>query len=190
MKVIVTFFIYSFFPYPCLSQSQNDTTKKNEILPTDIYDIFKKEKSNTKNYISIKSKLTGQIIYEDSIQGDFCYECYDRITTKADSLYKMKMFEESIGLYNVAFELNNNKGKVKHRLNAACCWVKLGNNDKAFLELEKVVFLGKFYDVFMLESESCFKALHKDIRWDKLINEARNNLSNIQNKMNGDFLEN
>lgn len=189
MKVIVTFFIYSFFPYLCLSQSQSDTIK-NEILPTDIYDIFKKEKLNSKNFISIKSKLTGQIIYEDSIKGNLCYECYDRITEIADSFYHKKMFEESIGLYNVAFELNNNKGKVKHRLNAACCWVKLGNNDKAFVELEKVIFVGKFYNIFMLESESCFKILHKDIRWDKLISGAKNNLSVIQNNMNNDFKEN
>lgn len=166
------------FPNEIKAQSKNVDTIKN-----DSYDNFKNQPFYSASYVIIKSKESGRVLYEHNVVNGKCLECYDNLTLKADSCYKKNNYSDAAVLYNSAFRLNDNKGKVKHRLNAACCLVKLNDFDSAFENLNKVVFGAKFSNLTEITSNNCFKPLQKDERWKKLIDGINKNLEDVEQKI-------
>ena len=165
------------FPVASIAQKQQDTAV-TKALPTDIYDNFERQKNTAapKSYIIIKSETPGKILFEGAINNNQCSSCYEKLAGLADSCFQNKHFKDAVLLYSNAFKLNNNKGKIKHRLNAACAWTILGNNEAAFSELNRIVFVGKFTNYFHVESNDCFKPLHSDKRWVEILEGLKANL--------------
>ena len=83
---------------------------------------------------------------------------------------------DAVSLYSIAFKLNGDKAKVKHRLNAACGWTILTNKENAFAELERIVFVGKLTNYFAVASNDCLKPLQTDARWQKILDGIRANM--------------
>jgi hypothetical protein len=155
-------------------------TKSIDTIPNDSYDNFKHQSSYSGSYVIIKSKASGNVLYENNVVNGKCLECYDNLTLKADSCYKKINYSDAAVLYNAAFRLNENKGKVKHRLKAACCLIKLNDYDSAFDNLNKVVFGAKFRNLTEITSNNCYKPIQKDERWKKLIDGINKNLDNVE----------
>ena len=128
------------------AQAKNDTNK-TIIYESDIYNNFKQEPGKNRGYFVLKNKETGKVLYEDWINNKQCPECYDKMTNRADSFYNKKGMLDAAYLYFAAFKLNNDKGKVKHRYNAACAWVQLNNYENAFGELWRIAFIAKYHNV-------------------------------------------
>jgi hypothetical protein len=158
-------------------------TKNIDTIPYDSYDNFKNHSPNSASYVIIKSKESGRVLYEHNVMNGKCLECYENITLKADSCYKKNNYSEAAVLYSSAFRLNGNKGKVKHRLNAACCFIKLNDFDSAFENLNKVVFGAKFSNLTEITSNNCYRSLQKDERWAKIIVGINKNLEEIEQKI-------
>lgn len=154
-----------------------------DTVPRDSYDIFKNKPNDVSPYVILKSKETGEVLFERTLENGKCADCYDTLTSKADAYYKNKKYSDAALLYFSAFTLNNNKGKVKHRLNAACCFTKINDVDKAFENLNKVVFNAQFHNIYEISSNECFNPLQKDHRWAPLIQGLKNNLDKIQQKL-------
>jgi hypothetical protein len=154
-----------------------------DTIPNDSYDNFKNQPGYSPSYVVIKSKQTGKMLYEQNIENGKCTACYDKLTAKADSCFKGKSYSDAAILYTSAFRLNDNKGKVKHRLSAACCLVKLNDVDGAFENLDKVVFGAKFNNLQEISSNDCYKPLQKDARWTKLIDGINKNLNEAPQKV-------
>jgi hypothetical protein len=158
-------------------------TKNIDTVPNDSYDNFKSKPNLSPSYVIVKSKESGKVLYEHNISNGQCPECYNNLTLKADSCYKKSNFSDAAILYASAFRLNDSKGKVKHRLNAACCQVKLNDFDGAFENLNKVVFGAKFRNQNEISSNDCYKPLQKDERWKKLIDGINKNLDDVEQKI-------
>lgn len=154
-----------------------------DTIPNDSYDNFKNKPNYSPSYVVIKSKESGKILFEQNIENGKCGECYDKITSKADSCFKKKNYIDAVALYTSAFKLNDNKGKVKHRLNAACGLVNLNDFENAFENLNRVVFGAKFHNIYEITSNDCFKPLQQDARWAKLIEGINKNLDEVQKKL-------
>ena len=144
------------------------------------YDNFNNKPKPTSSFVVIKSKSSGAILYEHSTGKGLCSACYDDIASKADSCYRKKNYADAAVLYHSAFLLNDNKGKVKHRLVAACCYVKLSDFDRAFDNLERIVFGARFSNYNEITSNDCYKPLKKDARWNRLIEGLKKNVEETQ----------
>jgi len=158
-------------------------TKNIDTIPKDSYDNFKNQSSYSASFLIIKSKENGRLLYEENVVNGKCQKCYDNLTLKADSCYEKYNYSDAAVLYNTAFRLNGNKGKVKHRLNTACCLIKLNDFDSAFEHLNKVVFGAKFRNLTEINSNDCFKPLQKDERWKKIIDGINKNLEDVDQKI-------
>lgn len=124
----------------------------------------------------------GKILYEHKTVDGKCYECYDELTRLADSCYSKKNYRDAETFYSAAFELNGDKGKVKHRLNAACSQVKNNNFEGAFENLNRIVFVGKLKIADEINCK-CFKPLKKDSRYQDLLDGVERNLLEVQQKI-------
>lgn len=158
-------------------------TTSSDTIPNDSYDNFKNKPNYSPTYVIIKSKESGKVLYEHNTENGKCPTCYDNLTFKADSCYKKKNYSDAATLYISAFRLNENKGKVKHRLSAACCFVKLNDFDNAFENLNRVVFGAKFRNLNEIASNECYRPLQKDNRWTKLIDGINKNLEEVEQKI-------
>lgn len=145
------------------------------------FDNFKGKPNYSPSYVLIKSKTSGKVLYENYTNQGKCFACYDKLIFKADSCYNKKNYADAAVLYTAAFTLNDNKGKVKHRLMAACCYATLNELDLAFENLNRVVFIAKFRNLQELSKNNCFKVLQNDKRWAKLIEGVIYNLENVKN---------
>jgi tetratricopeptide (TPR) repeat protein len=170
-----------------------DTSAQQKSLPDtglvrahDRYDNFKDNPAQGNSFVVLKNPRTGAVLFEDTLKNGQCSSCYDELTLKADSFYLKKEYTEASVLYTAAFRLNNDKGKVKHRLSAACSYVQLQDFNKAFEELNRVVFIAKFHNIHHLTSEKCFEALKSDKRWEKLIAGVEENIKSIQKQLNAE----
>lgn len=144
------------------------------------FDNFKGKPNYSPSYVLIKSKTSGKVLYENYTNQGKCLACYDKLIFKADSCYNKKNYADAAVLYTAAFTLNDNKGKVKHRLVAACCYATLNELDLAFENLNRVVFVAKFRNLQELSNNNCFKILQKDKRWPQLIEGVIKNLEGLE----------
>jgi hypothetical protein len=184
MNLLKSFLIIiAIFSSTMFANELEGQTKNIDTISNDSYDNFKNHSPNAASYVIIKSKESGRVLYEHNIVNGKCLECYENITLKADSCFKKNNYSEATVLYSSAFTLNGNKGKVKHRLNAACCFIKLNDFDGAFENLNKVVFVAKFSNLTEITSNNCYKPIQKDERWKKLIDGLNKNLEEIEQKI-------
>src|SRR4051794_24059718 len=100
-------------------------------------------------------------------------EDYKRQVLKADSLYRLQNFQQAALIYSEAFKLNNNKGLIEDRYNAASCFALAGNKESAFYNLFRIAERAGWnkYDSLIIDTN--LNSLHGDERWNKLVNKVR-----------------
>lgn len=177
-RILMAIFLLSVFSLKGKAQAEIADT-----VPKHSYDNFQNRSGYASSYVIIKSKETGKVLYEHEAEKGVCTACYDGLTLKADSCYKLRNYADAAVLYNAAFVLNVDKGKVKHRLNAACSFTRINDFDKAFDNLNRVVFVAKFRNLDEIANSDCYKPLQKDARWAKLIEGISRNLEEVEQKI-------
>ncbi|MCW3121843.1 MAG: hypothetical protein JWQ38_1335 [Flavipsychrobacter sp.] len=101
---------------------------------------------------------------------------YKEHVKKAEDLYNTKAYAASAKEYGLAFELLGWKGGINDRYNAARAWSMAKVPDSAFSHLQKIAEKGYYTDVDKISREEDFSALHKDARWQPVIDlVAKNN---------------
>lgn len=161
------------FPILLIGQKDSDTTV---VKYNDVYDHFTSNSIPSDRSIAVRSKTTGDIIFQQKLEGKGCKDCYVKMTNAADSIFQQKNYLDASVLYLAAFRTNNDKGMVKHRFNLACAYVNLHEIDSAFTQLDRIVFVAKFYNVYQFQSQTCLEPLKKDGRWKKLLEGVQANL--------------
>lgn len=159
-------------------QFKIDTTT---ILKKDIYNNFKINTQTFHNSESFALDSVGNL-KKGSININSL--SYIEITNKADSQFMKHNFLNATNLYTAAFKNNNDRGQVKHRYNAACCYVKIGSIDSAFFHLYRIVEKGNYYNYKQIEIEKYFEPLHDDNRWPLLVKIIKNNATKIADELN------
>ena len=114
--------------------------------------------------------LSGQIVSAQTVS-----ENYTKQVQTADSLFRLHDYNQAASVYSDAFKLNNNKGLVDDRYNAARCFALAGNKESAFYNLFRIAERAAWnkYDVLM--GDTNLSSLHNDERWNKLVNKVRSN---------------
>lgn len=181
MKNKISFCFIIFFPIVLLAQPKKDSTYSN-VLPTDIYDNFNNKQHMTSSFTIVTNKKTekAKIQIDTNVNP---LKIYESLTKTADTYYNQSKFDIALKYYDSAFAINNNKGMVIHRYNAACCCVHLNNFDKAFGELKKIAFNSRFYNAAQITEDNCFKKLQKDSRWEQIIEQIEKNRKKIEEEI-------
>ena len=96
---------------------------------------------------------------------------------RADSLYKVKDYNNSGLAYSEAFKSNGFKGLLNDRYNAARSWSLANKADSAFFQLFRITEKAHFKDYDRVVKEEDFKSLHADNRWSKLLELLKQNKS-------------
>jgi len=184
MNILVSIFIMvGLFLSASFNNIVAASSNNTDTFPNYSFDNFKEKPNYSPSYVVIKSKLSGKVLYENYTDKGKCLACYDMLIFKADSCFNKNNFSDAAILYTSAFTLNENKGKVKHRLAAACCYATLNDLDLAFENLNRVVFIAKFRNLEELSKNSCFKPLQKDKRWTQLIEGVIKNLEGMESSI-------
>lgn len=84
-------------------------------------------------------------------------------------------YEKAVKLYTKAFVANGDKAKVYDRYMLATCWTKLNNVDSAFLQLERIAFVGKFSHYDLIDGDANLISLRSDKRWKVIIDKMKKN---------------
>lgn len=100
---------------------------------------------------------------------------YTALVQSADSLLQTKMYLSAAHTYALAFKSFQGKGFIPDRYQAAKAWSMAKVIDSAFVQLEKIVFRGKFDDYFPMQADSAFLGLKADKRWEPLLAAVRKN---------------
>lgn len=100
---------------------------------------------------------------------------YTALVKSADSLLQTKMYLSAAHTYSLAFKSFQGKGFIPDRYQAAKAWAMAKVIDSAFVQLEKIVFRGKFDDYFTMQADSAFQRLKTDKRWAPLLAAVRKN---------------
>lgn len=87
----------------------------------------------------------------------------------ADSLFKTPNYPLAAQHYSQAFKSFEGKGFMSDRYQAACAWAKAGVADSAFVQLEKIVWKGKFDEYFRMVADTNLVSLQTNTRWEPLI---------------------
>lgn len=109
---------------------------------------------------------------------------YLKLVKKADSLYNAKYFKLSANKYTEAFRANKWNGLLKDRYNAACSWALSTISDSAFFHLQKIVVDEKYENYNQIISDPDLVMLHKDKRWNILIEKIKINKLDTESKLN------
>jgi len=96
---------------------------------------------------------------------------YNELVQEALSLYKSKEYLKSGQKYSEAFAVLGNKSVSDDRYNAACSWALANEIDSAFVQL----FKSCFTDLNTITTDSDLESLHKDERWNKVIEFVKSN---------------
>lgn len=94
---------------------------------------------------------------------------YFILVKQADSLYKTKEYANAAFKYSEAFKSNKWKGTSKDRYRAACSWALAAVSDSAFFHLNRIATLMNFTNYSQITKDSSLISLHKDERWQPLI---------------------
>jgi len=105
--------------------------------------------------------------------GQDTQDAYPETIEKAARLFAEMNYKASALTYSDAFKRNGWRGMISDRYDAACAWALAGNRDSSFLQLEKVVRAGKFFNYNRLNSDTSLRSLHSDKRWTALIANVR-----------------
>lgn len=94
---------------------------------------------------------------------------------KGSVLYNAKDYKRSALAYSIAFKFNDGKSLPEDRYNAACSWALAGYPDTAFYHLNRLVTKGKITDYRRFKNDSDLERLHKDKRWQPLMDSILHN---------------
>lgn len=158
------------------AQQEQDTTR---ILTNDIYHNFSADAKGPYELV-LRDRSGGKILFKRTIAGDSCSTCYNPLTNIADTFFMKKQYAPAISVYTLAFRLNKDLGRVRHRFQVAEAYAALGKKDSAFAELKRVVTGGKYYNPYHLEGSELLKSLQPDPRWKPLIEEVKANLKEVE----------
>ncbi len=100
---------------------------------------------------------------------------YSVLVKKADSLYTLKDYKKSAGLYSSAFKSNAWKGFPNDRYNAACSWAMANNLDSAFFNLERIAYRSHYSNYDHIIYDNDLQGLRLDKRWQPLIEKIKEN---------------
>lgn len=160
-KMSLSFFLLSITCNILFAQKGMDKDSLT-ILQNDIYSNFNKD-------VYAPSKAFKVFVNSKGDSVKVLSTTYEATVSSADRLLEKQDFVNASFYYNKAFSDNNGLGKVKDRYKLAVCYAMSGNNDSAFIQLERIVDKGKYYNIEEISSETPFKSLHKDSRWQTLL---------------------
>jgi hypothetical protein len=100
---------------------------------------------------------------------------YFELTHKADSLYDIEDYQNSILNFYLALKASGGKYLGINRYNMARAWVKLNNFDSAFFHLQGTAEKAKYNDYNNLISDKDLNPLHRDLRWSPLVELVKKN---------------
>jgi hypothetical protein len=112
---------------------------------------------------------------------------YHKQVQYADSLFKLKRYKEAASAYAVAFKSNRKKGLVDDRYRAAVSYTLSGNADSAFYNLFRIAERAGWNKFELLTTDSNLQSLHRDVRWNKLVNKVRSNKAETEAETKGDI---
>lgn len=96
-------------------------------------------------------------------------EIYKQDIEYAQSLYKQEKYQKSAESYNSAFNRNGNTAYLEDRYMAVSAWSMAGEPDSAFYHLFRIIDRAHYEEVDKVISDSTFKNLTTDPRWNKVI---------------------
>jgi hypothetical protein len=64
---------------------------------------------------------------------------YTNLISKADSLYRLKLYKDAAYTYTEAFRANHWKGFIPDFYGAAKAWAMINNLDSAFRKLDRII---------------------------------------------------
>lgn len=91
----------------------------------------------------------------------------------ADSLFQAKNYSLATQHYSQAYKSFEGRGFMPDRYQMACAWARMDLVDSAFVQLEKIVWKGKFDEYFRMAADTNLSSLHTDSRWAPLIAQVR-----------------
>ncbi|MCX2576235.1 hypothetical protein [Pedobacter sandarakinus] len=100
---------------------------------------------------------------------------YNENVDLAQNLFLNRNYKEAIPFYQVAFRANKDQAKVIDRYNLATCWALNNKPDSAFIQLQRIVEKGKFASYVLISRDVNLFGLHKDPRWEPLMNLVKAN---------------
>ncbi len=103
---------------------------------------------------------------------------------KGSKLYNAKDYKRSALAYSIAFKFNDGKSLPEDRYNAACSWAMAGNIDTSFYHLFRLVTKAKVTDYRRFINDSDLNRLHKDKRWQPLLDSILHNKEIAEAKLN------
>lgn len=109
---------------------------------------------------------------------------YSGLIKNADSLYNVKDYKNSAFTYSTAFKENGWKGSSSDRYNAACSWALANYPDSAFSNLNYIVKYLNYINYGHIISDLDLNILHKDKRWQGLIEKIKENKDKAEEYFN------
>ncbi|MFH0893806.1 MAG: alpha/beta fold hydrolase [Bacteroidota bacterium] len=94
---------------------------------------------------------------------------FEVLIRKADSLYRVKDFDNSAHTYSDAFKISDSKITINHRYNAACSWALAVYPDSAFYNLNYIATFMNYTNLGHLQSDPDLISLYNDSRWKLLL---------------------
>ena len=109
---------------------------------------------------------------------------YTAQSSRAYGYYMDKKYLQSGLSYDTLFKISKGKGTKSDKYNAACSWALAGNKDRAFYYLNKVAAEDRFSNLSHLLSDADLTILHKDERWNSLVEKVKVNKEKVDAKLN------
>ena len=122
------------------------------------------------NFSCLFCVVVTQLLFGQSTSSE-----YKTLAIKGDSLYKVKDYKNSALAYSSAFKTIGWKATSKDRYNAARSWALANIPDSAFFCLDRLVNRINYDDYDQVISDEDFNSLHKDKRWQPLIDQIKQN---------------
>jgi hypothetical protein len=94
---------------------------------------------------------------------------YSQLINKADSLYNLKEYMSSAGIYSNAFKLFGSNGQTIDSYNAARSWAMAKYPDSAFFHLNRIATEEEYSNYTRISTDPDLNALHGSNRWELLL---------------------
>lgn len=106
---------------------------------------------------------------------------YARFAYTGDSLYHAQQYKASAKHFQTAFDALDGKAYPNDRYNAACAYALAGNKKMAFFHLNNLAESSVQYsDYDHIIQDTDLNALHKDKRWNPLIQKIKANKEDLE----------
>lgn len=115
------------------------------------------------------------VICTVSLFGQSTLQKYPDLIRSADSLYSAKDFTNSAFTYARAFQVNDGKGTINERYNAACSWALANYPDSAFFNLNYIATFMNYTNSGHMKSDPDLISLYNDNRWKPLLEAVQAN---------------